>query len=89
MIASSLSPKIGKEIISHTLPLLLLPPSRLSRVLLCATPWTAAYQASPSMGFSRQEHWSGLPFPSPTLPLGFNIAAGFVFDTVTEPCQLA
>jgi len=29
------------------------------------TPWTAAYQASPSMGFSRQEHWSGLPFPSP------------------------
>ena len=32
---------------------------------LCATPWTAAYQASPSMGFSRQEHWSGLPFPSP------------------------
>ena len=35
-----------------------------SRVRLCATPWTAAYQASPSMGFSRQEHWSGLPFPS-------------------------
>ena len=40
-------------------------PSRFSRVRLCATPWTAAYQASPSMGFSRQEHWSGLPFPSP------------------------
>ena len=39
--------------------------SRFSRVWLCATPWTAAYQASPSMGFSRQEHWSGLPFPSP------------------------
>ena len=39
--------------------------SRFSRVRLCATPWTAAYQASPSMGFSRQEHWSGLPFPSP------------------------
>ena len=38
---------------------------RFSRVRLCATPWTAAYQASPSMGFSRQEHWSGLPFPSP------------------------
>ena len=35
---------------------------------LCA-PWTAAYQASPSMGFSRQEHWSGLLFPSPTLLL--------------------
>ena len=45
--------------------LLLLPPSRFSRVRLCATPWTAAYQASLSMGFSRQEHWSGLPFPSP------------------------
>ena len=29
-----------------------------------ATPWTVAYQASPSMGFSRQEYWSGLPFPS-------------------------
>ena len=30
-----------------------------------ATPWTAAYQAPPSMGFSRREYWSGLPFPSP------------------------
>ena len=29
------------------------------------TPWTVAHQAPPSMGFSRQEHWSGLPFPSP------------------------
>ena len=37
----------------------------LSRVRLVATPWTAAYQASPSMGFSRQEYWSGLPLPSP------------------------
>ena len=39
--------------------------SRFSRVRLCATPWTAAYQAPPSMGFSRQEYWSGLPLPSP------------------------
>ena len=39
--------------------------SRLSRVRLCATPQTAAHQAPPSLGFSRQEHWSGLPFPSP------------------------
>ena len=39
----------------------------LSCVRLFETPWTAAYQAPPSMGFSRQEHWSGLPFPSPTL----------------------
>ena len=37
----------------------------LSRVQLFATPWTAAYQAPLSMGFSRQEYWSGLPFPSP------------------------
>ena len=37
----------------------------LSRVRLFATPWTVAYQAPLSMGFSRQERWSGLPFPSP------------------------
>ena len=37
----------------------------LSRVRLFATPWTVAYQASPSMGFSRQEYWSRLPFPFP------------------------
>ena len=36
----------------------------LSRVRLFATPWTVACQAPPSMGFSRQEYWSGLPFPS-------------------------
>ena len=45
-------------------PLLLL--SHFSRVRLCATQWTAAHQAPPFLGFSRQEHWSGLPFPSPT-----------------------
>ena len=38
----------------------------LSHVRLLATPWTAAYQAPPSMGFSRQEDWSGVPLPSPT-----------------------
>ena len=37
----------------------------LSRVQLFAIPWTVAYQAPPSMEFSRQEYWSGLPFPSP------------------------
>ena len=37
----------------------------LSRVQLFKTPWTVALQAPPSMGFSRQEYWSGLPFPSP------------------------
>ena len=45
--------------------LLLLLLSRFSRVQLCATPQTTAHQASPSLGFSRQEYWSGLPFPSP------------------------
>ena len=39
----------------------------LSRVWLLATPWTAAYQAPPSMGFSKQEYWSGVPLPSPRL----------------------
>ena len=37
----------------------------LSHVRIFTTPWTAAYQAPPSMGFSRQEYWSGLPLPSP------------------------
>ena len=37
----------------------------LSRVRLLVTPWTAAYQAPPSIGFSRQEYWSGVPLPSP------------------------
>ena len=37
----------------------------LSHVQLFVTPWTVAYQAPPSMGFSRQEYWSGVPFPSP------------------------
>ena len=45
--------------------LLLLLLSYFSRVRLCATPETAAHQAPPSLGFSRQEHWSGLPFPPP------------------------
>ena len=50
---------------SLLLPLLLLLLSRFSRVRLCATPETAAHQAPLSLGFSRQEHWSGLSFPSP------------------------
>ena len=42
----------------------------LSRVRLLATPWTAAYQAPPSMGFSRQKYWSGVPLLSPSVFLG-------------------
>ena len=45
--------------------MLLLLLSRFSRVQLCATPQMAAHQAPPPLEFSREEHWSGLPFPSP------------------------
>ena len=47
----------------------------LSRVQLFATPWTVAYQAPPSVGFSRQEYWSGVPFPSPIHKNGPKIKA--------------
>ena len=47
----------------NTLLLLLL--SRFSHVQFCGTPETTDHQAPPCLGFSRQEHWSGLPFPSP------------------------
>ena len=43
----------------------------LSHVWLLATPWTAAHQAPPCMGFSRQEYWSGVPSPSPCLHTGY------------------
>ena len=52
-------------LIHFILHLRLLLLSRFSRVRLCATPQTAAHQAPLCLGFSRQEHWSGLPFPSP------------------------
>ena len=63
-------PKSSQKIISISLifylsEMLLLLLSHFSRVQLCVTPETAAHQAPPSLGFSRQEHWSGLPFPSP------------------------
>ena len=48
----------------------------LSRVRLFATPWTAAYLAPPSMGFSRQEYWSGVPLPSPRKMVQMNLFAG-------------
>ena len=46
-----------------------------SRVRLLATPWTAAYQAPPSMGFYRQEYWSGVPLPSPNFTFAFHFHA--------------
>ena len=60
---------------------LLLLQSRFSHVRLFTTPWTAAYQAPPSMGFSRQEYWSGVPLPSlPNLaPLPHIIEAAMSF----------
>ena len=54
---------LGRKTTSSLLLLLLL--SRFSSVGLCAAPETAAHQTPPSLGFSRQEHWSGLPLPSP------------------------
>ena len=62
-LATNRHGRLGPAAFKGLLLLLLL--SRFSRVRLCATPETAAHQAPPSLGFSRQEHWSGLPFPSP------------------------
>ena len=53
--------------------MLLLLLSRFSHVRLCATPQMEAHQAPPSLGFSRQEHWSGLPFPSPLMRYSLEI----------------
>ena len=50
---------------TYVLCMLLPPPSHFSRVRLCVMPQMTAHQAPPSLGFSRQEHWRGLPFPSP------------------------
>ena len=61
----------------------------LSRVRLLATPWTAAHQAPPSMGFSRQEHWSGVPLPSPDIPHVqplFSIPTATNFQILIIPC---
>ena len=56
---------LNMKLLSSRYVLLLLLLNRFSRVRLCATPETAAHQAPLSLGFSKQEHWSGLPFPSP------------------------
>ena len=70
----------------------------LSRVRLLATPWTAAYQAPPSMRFSRQEYWSGLPSPMTnldsilksrdiTLPTKVCLVKAMVFPVVMYGCE--
>ena len=58
-----------RKFLKNNIEVSLLLLSRFSPVWLCATPWTAAYQAPPSMGFSRQEYWRGLPLPSPEVSL--------------------
>ena len=61
----------------------------LSRVQLLATPWTVAHQAPPSMEFSRQEYWSGLPFPSPgDLPNPGNKPRSPALQADTLPSEL-
>ena len=60
--SSSSIPSVAMKVPLKYYLLLLL--NCFSRVWLCATPWTAAHQTPPSRGFSRQEQWSGLPFPS-------------------------
>ena len=53
---------LHKDVVTHKLKVKV---KSLSHVRLFATPWTVAHQAPSSKGFSRQEYWSGLPFPSP------------------------
>ena len=73
--------------------------SRFSRVWLCATPWTVAHQALLSMGFSRQEYWSGLPCPvllqgifwlriEPASLMSAALAGGFFFLPLAPPGKL-
>ena len=56
---------IGRQILYHSTTMKYLKVKSFSRVRLFATPWTVAYQAPQSVEFSRQEYWSGFPFPSP------------------------
>ena len=62
--------------------LLLLLLSHFSSVQLLATPGTAAYQAPPSMGFSRQEYWSGVPLPSPLISFSVQFSRSVVSDSL-------
>ena len=75
-------------IVCQPLLLLLLLLSPFSHVWLCVTPQMAAHQAPPSLGFSRQEHWSGLPFPSPMHESESEVAQSYL--TLRDPmdCSL-
>ena len=65
--------------------------SRFSRVRPCATPQTAAHQAPPAPGFSRQERWSGLPLPSPDTPTNYlqDLASTHILTNTwsRQPCE--
>jgi len=73
---------------THNGILLLLLLSHFSRVQLCETPETAAHQAPPSLGFSRQEHWSGLPFPSPMRESESEVAQSCLTPHDSMDCSL-
>ena len=64
--------------------------SHFSRVQLCVTPQTASHQAPPSLGFSRQEHWSGLPLPSPIMKVKSESEVAQSCLTLSDPmdCSL-
>ena len=68
---------LGRKVMTNLLLLLLLL-SRFSHVRLLVTPWTAAHQAPLSMGFSRQEYWSGVPLPSPMTNLDSILKSRYV-----------
>ena len=65
MIKPGLEPRFLSRFLLHSASVCKVKVKSLSRVRLFMTPWTVAYQAPLSMGFSRQEQWNGLPFPSP------------------------
>ena len=71
----------------YQLLLLLLLLNRFSHVQLCATPQMAAHQAPPSLGFSRQEHWSGLPFPSPVCESESDVAESCLTPSDPMDCS--
>ena len=60
----------------------------LSRIRRLATPWTAAYQAPLSMGFSRQEYWSGVPLPSPIKGIDISKKKYFTFQAIWKVCVM-
>ena len=65
--------------------MLLLLLHHFSRVRFSVTPQTAAHQAPPSLGFSRQEHWSGLPFPSPMHESEYESEVAQSYPTLCDP----